>query len=355
MALTVVDQGLLGTNAQYTGFKNRIINGAMVIDQRNAGASISMASGDGGYCLDRWRTQRQGSGTLSLQQVSTAPSGFSSSLKVAVTGTSTPSAGDFYTIGQVIEGYNFADMAWGTATNQPITVSFWVQSSVTGTYVASVYNYGVGAYTYPATFTVNAANTWEQKTVTVNGATSAASGTWATGNTGSLYLRVDLGSGSSFNATANAWNATSGFRTSSSVSLVSNASATLYLTGVQLEKGSTATSFDYRPYGTELMLCQRYYQKYTQPPLRGVTNGSGIANRMAMVLPVVMRSAPSPTIGAVGLFDGSSITTIGSITVDYSTSTTVEYDFGLPTALNALRPCVVYQTGTASLQLSSEI
>jgi hypothetical protein len=242
------------------GFKNRLINGGMVIDQRNNGASISFPGGDGNYCLDRWRLQRQGAATGTIQRSSVAPSGFTNSLLVTVSSGAAPSATDFYTVGQVIEGFNSADLNWGTASASSVAISFWIRSSITGTYAASVYNIGA-VETYPATFTINSANTWEYKTVTIPGSTS---GTWATGSAGSIYMRIDLGSGSNYNGTANAWNASGGFRTSSSVNLMANTGATLYLTGVQLERGSAATSFDFRSIGQELVLCQRYYEVYYQ-------------------------------------------------------------------------------------------
>jgi hypothetical protein len=346
----------LVTSAQYMGFKNRIINGGMVIDQRNAGASVSMSAGNGAYCLDRWRTQRAGTGTLTLQQTTTAPVGANNSLKVTITGTSTPSAGDYYTIGQIIEGSNIFDLAWGTANNQPITISFWVQSSVTGTYVASVYNWGASNYTFPATFTINAANTWEQKTVTVTGATAAASGSWFTQNLGSLYLRIDLGSGSNFNGTANAWNSSGGFRTSSSVSLISNSSATFYITNVQLEVGSQATSFDYRDYGRELSMCYRYFQSIPQPTLRGVLASTTSASRCGCPLVVPMRAAPTTTIsGSPNLFDGSGVSAF-TVQVNYSTFQNLEYDLVAVSTMIAYRPCILYQQGGAgTFLLSAEL
>lgn len=242
------------------GFRNRILNGDMRLDQRNAGASISVPGGDGNYCLDRWRLQRGGgAGTMTVQQVTSAPTGFSHAIKFTVTGSSTPAAGDYYTVGQLLEGFNTADLAWGTASAQNITLSFWINSSVTGTYSASIYNWGGTSNAYPATFTVNAANTWEYKTVTIPGATS---GTWPTNNTGSFYFRIDLGSGANFStATANAWNTSGLFRTNGSVNFISNASATLLMTGVQLEAGSVATPFERIDYGRQLAMCQRYYEK----------------------------------------------------------------------------------------------
>ena len=256
-SLTVNNNAISAVNS--LEFRNRILNGGMVIDQRNVGASISFPSGDGAYCLDRWRLQRQGAGTMTVQRVTSTLAGFANALRFTVTGASTPSASDYYTFGQIIEGFNTADLAWGTASAQSVTLSFWINSSVTGTYSASLFNWGgTGVNTYPATFTVNAANTWEYKTITIPGSTA---GTWATTNAGSIYLRIDLGSGSNYNGTANAWNTSGGFRTSGSVNFISNASATLNITGVQFEVGSVATPFERRDYGRELIMCQRYFEK----------------------------------------------------------------------------------------------
>jgi hypothetical protein len=350
MALTVVDQGLLGTNAQYTGFKNRIINGAMVIDQRNAGASVTPASTPT-YTIDRWNFQYTANSKFSTQQSTTVPSGFNKSMLVTSLSAYSVVSGDIFLVQQSIEGFNTADLAWGTASAATVTLSFWVRSSLTGTFGGALLNNSQDR-NYPFTYSISAANTWEQKTITIVGDTS---GTWTTDNSAGIRVTFGLGGGATYSGTAGAWAAGSKYTATGAVSVVGTNTATFYITGVQLEKGSTATSFDYRPFGTELMLCQRYFQRYTQPPLRGVTNGSGIANRLAMVLPVVMRSAPSPVIGALGLFDCTAVTTVSSITSDYSTSTTVEYDFGSPAALTASRPCVVYQLGTASLQLSAEL
>jgi hypothetical protein len=280
------------------GFRNRLLNGDCRLDQRNSGASISFPAGDGNYCLDRWRLQRSGSATGTIQQSTTAPAGFTNSLLVTVSSGASPAAGDYYTVGQIIEGLNCSDLMWGTANAVSITIGIWVRSSVTGTYVVSAYNWGGGSNTYPATFTVNAANTWEFKTVNIPGPTS---GTWATGNTGSIYLRVDLGSGSNFNGTANAWNASGGFRTSSSVNFMATTGATFYMTGVQFEAGTfqTAPQFERVDYTTSLARCQRYYWRTVGaaggfPAIAQYANNTGLASS-SILFPVTMRAAPTVT------------------------------------------------------------
>lgn len=237
-------------------FRNRIINGDMRIDQRNAGASVGWGGGDGLYALDRLRLQRAGAATLSVQQVADAPPGFSKSVKFTVTGAAAPSSGDYYTLGQIIEPANYIDFAYGTANAKTVTVSFWAKSSVSGSYTASIYDWLVGGYTYATSFTINAANTWEYKTIVVPGVTT---GSWANG----LYFRIDLGSGSSYTTSSpNTWNTTGSFRVSGAVNFTANASATFNMTGLQIEPGSVATPFEFRM--NELQLCQRYYEQFGQ-------------------------------------------------------------------------------------------
>ncbi len=258
MPLTQVDQGLLGTNAQYTGFKNRIINGGMVIDQRNAGASVAISNNTATYTADRWMAYYITDGAFSVQQTTTAPTGFSNSLKVTITTADSSLASTQYgSLQQRIEGFNFADLMYGTANAQTVTVSFWVRSSVTGQYGGSFTNSDFSR-SYPFSYTISAADTWEQKSITIPGDTS---GTWV-GATNGVGLRVSfaLGVGSSYLGTANTWAATTYISATGQTNLLGTNGATFFITGVQLEKGSTATSFDYRPYGTELQLCQRYYE-----------------------------------------------------------------------------------------------
>jgi len=237
------------------GFRNRIINGAMTIDQRNAGAAVTAGNS---YPVDRFQYQIGGGiFTLSLQQSSVAPVGFTNSLFATVTSSGSVGAGDYALITQRIEGYNIADLNFGSANAKTITLSFWVRSSVTGTF-GGVINNSSSNRSYPYTYTISAANTWEQKSVTIAGDTT---GTWDTTNGVGFQVRWSLGTGSTFSGTAGAWSSSTFFSATGSTSLVTTGSATFYITGVQLEVGSTATSFDYRPYGTELALCQRYYYK----------------------------------------------------------------------------------------------
>jgi hypothetical protein len=254
MALTTVDAGLLSSQSQQT-WRNRIINGAMVIDQRNAGAAVTA---DGAFPVDRFQLRNSSDGTVSGQQISDAPSGFINSFKWTTTAADASlSAAQYTAVYTTIEGLNITDFAWGTASAATVTLSFWVKSSITGTFSGALAN---SAYdrSYPFNYTISVASTWEYKTITIAGDTS---GTWLTTNGLGIRLYMSLGAGSNFTGTANAWGATG--RTASTTgtaSVIGTLNATWQFTGVQLEKGSTATSFDYRPYGLEYLLCQRYFQ-----------------------------------------------------------------------------------------------
>jgi hypothetical protein len=242
------------------GFKNRIINGAMVIDQRNAGASVTPTS-SGQFTIDRWQAGLSVSSKFSVQQSSTAPSGFVKSILVTSLSAYTVGATESFAILQPIEGLNMTDVGFGAAGASTLTLSFWVRSSLTGTFGGVLTNYA-NDRSYPFSYTISSANTFEQKTITITGDTT---GTWNTTNTGWGQVWFGLGVGSSKSTTAGSWVAGGYYSVTGATSVVGTNGATFYITGVQLEKGSTATSFDYRPYGTELQLCQRYYESTAFP------------------------------------------------------------------------------------------
>jgi hypothetical protein len=293
MPLTQVSPALLDTQAQYTGFKNRLINSAMMIDQRNAGASVTPTNGQ--YLVDRWLAGLTQASKYSVQQNAgsvTPPVGFTNYLGVTSLSAYSIAAGDIFFIGHRIEGFNVADLAWGTASAATITLSFWVRSSLTGTFGAALQNSNA-TRSYPFTYTISAANTFEYKTVTIAGDTS---GTWLTTNGIGINVYFGLGVGSTYSGTAGAWAGANYSSATGATSVVGTNGATFYITGVQLEKGSTATSFDYRPYGTELALCQRYYFKLT-PKNTGYFssgyNNSTTVHRGIVNFPVSMRTEPT--------------------------------------------------------------
>jgi hypothetical protein len=254
-SITFADSSVQNTAATGFGFKNRIINGAMVIDQRNAGAAITLTSG-AQYCPDRYQIRTaSGSSNTAQTQTTTVPNGFNNALKITIGTGASPGANENNFIAQSIEGYNVADLNFGSSNAQTFTASFWVRSSVTGTYGLSFSN-NAGDRAYVTSYTVNSANTWEYKTITVAGDTT---GTWDKTNNVGIQICWDIGQGSTRSfAASTSWQANNALGLTGGVKLVATSGATFYITGVQLEKGSTATSFDYRPYGTELALCQRY-------------------------------------------------------------------------------------------------
>ena len=312
--VTFPDNSTQATAATGFGFKNRIINGAMVIDQRNAGASVAMTGGI--YITDRWRSYASVASKLTAQQSSTSSTGFVNSLLFTSQSAYTQSATDEFLIEQRIEGPNVSDLAWGTANAASITISFQVRCSVTGTFSGSVSNSSQDR-NYPFTFSINSANTFETKSVTIAGDTS---GTWLTTNGIGIRVKFNLGTGSTYLQTAGAWTSSYANGATGSVALVNTNGATFYITGVQLEKGSTATSFDYRPYGTELALCQRYYYKVS-----GDTKWFGIGYVIdstraqgITTFPVTMRTSPSAVeqtgIAAnYGVLTGTTSTTCSSV------------------------------------------
>ena len=292
MALTTVDAGLLSPQSQQT-WRNRIINGAMVIDQRNAGASVTPSSGN--YLIDRFQVQLTQSSKFTAQQNAgsvTPPVGFSKYRGFTSSSAYSVGSGDLFDFNQRIEGNNIADLNWGTASAATVTLSFWVRSSLTGTFGGALGNDG-GSRSYPYTYTINAANTWEYKTIVIAG---DQSGTWLTTNGIGIQVIWSLGAGSTYSGTAGSWAGANYVSATGATSVVGTSGATLYITGVQLEKGSTATSFDFRPYGTELALCQRYYQEHGYNGLVGQGQNTDRNSGSYVVFPVSMRTTPT-TIG----------------------------------------------------------
>jgi hypothetical protein len=237
------------------GFRNRLINGSMVIDQRNSGASVTPTGNT--YTIDRWFAGLSQSSKFSVQRSTTAPTGFINSALITSTSAYSITSTDRFAFSQFIEGFNCTDLGWGTASAKTMTLSFQVRSSLTGTFGGAFQN-NASDRSYPFTYTISAANTWETKTVTVAGDTT---GTWLTNNEIGIQVRFSLGTGSTYSNTAGAWVAGDYRSATGATSVVGTNGATFYITGVQLEVGSVATPFERRDYGRELMMCQRYYEK----------------------------------------------------------------------------------------------
>jgi hypothetical protein len=242
------------------GFRNRLINGAMVIDQRNAGASVTNIVG-AVYTVDRWAAVGYVASKFTAQQNAgsvTPPLGFTNYLGCTSSSAYTVGSSEYFGIAQYIEGLNVTDLGWGTANAKTVTLLAWVYSSLTGTFGGSLRN-SADNYNYPFSYSIPTANTWTQISITVAGPTT---GTWLTTNGVGIRAFFSLGAGATFSGTAGSWTSTSTIVSATgATSVVGTSSATFYITGVQLEVGSNATSFEYRPYGTELALCQRYYEK----------------------------------------------------------------------------------------------
>ena len=289
---TSTQGGILGAG-NASAMKNRIINGAMVIDQRNAGASVA----SGSYPVDRWLSYGSQSAKFTAQQNAgsvTPPVGFTNYLGTTSSSAYSINSTDQFLVTQKIEGYNIADLGWGTANAKTVTLSFQVYSSLTGTFGGSLQNASANRC-YPFSYSIPVANTWASISVTVAGDTT---GTWLTTNGIGINVNFSLGTGSSYSATAGAWTATS-FVTSATgaTSVVGTSGATFYITGVQLEVGSSATGFEYRQYGTELALCQRYAYVWSTTATQvaiasGFQYNSGSAY-YTINFPVQMRSSPT--------------------------------------------------------------
>jgi len=272
------------------GMRNRIINGDMRIDQRNAGASVTQTAANI-YSLDRWVSYGSQASKMTLQQSSTAAVGFTKSIVITSSSAYSITSSDLFILRQHIEGHNIADLGWGTANAKTVTLSFWVRSSLTGTFGGAIQNGSVNR-SYPFTYTISAASTWEQKTVTIAGDTS---GTWATDTTTGIRVVFGLGVGSTFSGTAGAWAGAELYSATGATSVVGTNGATFYITGVQLEVGSTATPFERRMYGQELALCQRYF--WTNPNTYRYTKmrESDRLRGCTICLPVPMRATPTMT------------------------------------------------------------
>ena len=256
-----------GTLAMSSSFlRNRIINGAQTIDQRNAGAAVTV-NNTGLYITDRFIVEDgTTTGVLSAQQVTDAPTGYTNSLKVtATTGTGAVGASEYSVITQIIEGYNIYDFSWGSASAVSVTVSFWVKATTTGTYSLTLYNNGATRIN-PQPFTINASNTWEYKTVSIVGDTT---GTWLTNNGRGVVVNFYTTIGTTYQSSAG-WNGSSKYGVTGSTNAFVTTGNTFAITGVQLEVGSVATPFERRLYGQELYFCQRYLQRLS--PTASSTN-----------------------------------------------------------------------------------
>jgi hypothetical protein len=313
--------------------RNRIINGAMVIDQRNAGASGTASA----YTVDRWAYQGLQANKITWGQnlggTNFLTSGFANCLGATSNSAYSVLTGDLFRFYQFIEGFNIADLGWGTASAKTVTLSFQVFSSLTGTFGGSISNSG-GTRSYPFTYSIPVANTLTSISVTIQGDTT---GTWLTTNGIGMAISFSLGAGATFSGTAGAWAAGNFTSATGAVSVVGTNGATFYITGVQLEKGTQATSFEYRQYQQELALCQRYFQILAS----GTGNsriigpaGSGVSSYATWFFKTSMRATPTVT-NPAGISDS-----VDSTTADFYCI-----------SRNAPNSAIIGATATASIEL----
>jgi len=309
-------------------FRNKIINGAMEIDQRNAGSAVTISDQ---YTLDRWSAYENTDGTFTVQRSTDAPTGFVNSLLASITSADSSLSTNQQIIPcrQWLEGTIIRDLAWGTANAKPITVSFWVKSSITGTYGFTISN-DAGDRVYGQTYTINAVGTWEYKTATIPGPTG---GTWPTTNGRGAIITWSLGAGSGVTIASNgSWitpaSASAVYAVVGQTNVVATNGASWYITGVQLETGSVATPFELRPYTMELQLCQRYFHSmggnHPYEHFAVVSQTASTDSRGMIFLPVTMRTVPS--IGQSGSFSVNGSTS--SLTGTYSAATTMYFNIG---------------------------
>jgi hypothetical protein len=325
--------------------RNRIINGAMVIDQRNAGASVT--ANDGVFVVDRFRFSMTQSSKGTGQQSTTAPAGYINSIVFTSSAATSVGASDQFAINQNIEGLNITDLGWGSASALSVTLSFWVRSSLTGTFGGALQNSSANR-SYPFTYTISAANTWEQKTVTVPGDTT---GTWLTTNGTGLRLWLSLGMGSTYSGTAGAWAGANYQSATGATSVVGTNGATFYITGVQLEVGSVATPFEREIYSTTLAKCQRYcfayrpgtsYMPYFMAHGINTTAGRGL-----LKFPQTMRASPSLSFSAANTFLWSFGNALTSIALAEQGADQCSVDFG-STGITANYGYMITSNGTTS-------
>jgi len=292
---TSTSGGILGAgNASI--MKNRIINGAFTISQYNGTSSNTPSNNS--YPIDRFIYKATQASKFTAQQVSTAPAGFINSLQMTVASAVTIGSGDFFAIGQRIEGLNLYDIGFGTSACKTTTLSFQVRSSLTGTFGGALTN-AAGDASYAFTYTISTANTWTTISIAVPAVTT---GTWVTDNSTCLQVWFGLGCGSSYSGTAGSWVNGNNFSATGATSVVGTAGATFLVTAIQLEVGSSATGFEYRQYGTELSLCYRYFAKLNAL----ATNGSPA---VSISFPTIMRTSPTNTV----TFDGGTGATYANL------------------------------------------
>lgn len=257
--------------------RNRIINGDMQIDQANAGSTVTVNTASVFYSVDQfWGTGIAAAGVYTLLRDTTSPpTGFERFIRATcTTADASLAAGDRYYITNNLEGYNVRDLLWGSANAKTVTLSFWVRSSLTGTYSGAFRN-SANNRSYAWEYTINAANTWEKKTITVAG---DQSGTWVIDNGIGIRISWALALGSDYDIAPGAWGSTAdAIGSTNQVNFMSSSTTRTWdIAGVQFEVGSVATPFEYVPWRINLANCQRYYEiSYSYDTKPGTATASG--------------------------------------------------------------------------------
>jgi hypothetical protein len=334
-----------------TTFRNRIINGAMVIDQRNAGAEVNPAV-TATYYLDRWIASSTVASKYKIGQNAgavTPPVGYTNYLGCTSLSAYTAGASEAFNIQQRIEGFNVADLAWGTASAATVTLSFQVYSSLTGTFGGSLRNSATNR-SYPFSYSIAVANTWTQISIPIAGDTA---GTWLTNNGIGIFVTFSLGAGATLSGTAGSWAGANYVQPTGATSVVGTSGATFYITGVQLEAGSTASPFEYRSYGTELALCQRYFVRIigtaSNPTIGVGTQPSTTTVAGQIPLLVTMRSTTAIITGGVSASDSFGYNQGVTLSTSEAVNNCLYITGTLPGAYGAQgRPVLFVLNGTSS-------
>lgn len=311
-----------------TGFRNLIINGAANVDQRATTATVNTGASYS-YGPDRWLGLGTASaGVFTLGRSTTVkPDVFDASVVAQCTTLdSSLASGDNYQILTHLEGYNVIGLGYGTSAAKTARLSFWVRSSKTGTYSVSLRNSAINR-SLVVEYTISVADTWEYKSLSIVGDTT---GTWVRDNGLGLRVAWSLGCGSGgTTSTLGSWQAANVVASTNQVNWMdSQTSRFFYLTGVQLEIGSVATPFEFKSYGDELALCQRYYWRISGATAAnvGLANGFGTgvatpsARRMVIPLPVPMRAKPTPVIAGTHWMYNASLTNRGITSLGFNSS-----------------------------------
>jgi hypothetical protein len=326
----------------------------MTIDQRNAGASITPI--DGQFTVDRWKCVLTAASKYSAQQNAgavTPPVGFTNYLGITSLTALASSATDFFVIRQSVEGFNTADLSFGTANAQAVTLSFWVRSSLTGTFGGSAFN-SAGNRTYVFSYTISAANTWEYKTVTIAGDTT---GTWLTNSSAGISVDFALTVGSNFTRSAGSWS-TSGFAPTGAVSVLGTSGATWQVTGVQLEKGSTATPFEFRSIGTEQELCERYCETISFGGAGGIaiaTSNYGSGTSPVTFVPFKTKKRATPTVALSGVSAVRYVTNTGVYTGATPSANSISVDGFTLTCNSSPAASFGFMDGMGNCLITSEL